>query len=1118
MPDAQFWLLPTGQYLVTSAGANYAGPEQQGALISSPMGRADRTGLASESLAQTESGGQPAYAYPSGALYLSILSVSTNVSLAINNAVGGTTYEIQSTTNLALGAWLSEGTVVGISGASTPTTVTAGSRTNLFLRVRSCDGGCGHTLPISYELANFEQTGVDPDGDYDSDGSSNYSEFLAGTDPNTIAFSAHLPVLYVGSNSVPGWCQLTGGVPARMAVLVNSTNFAAATWQPYGSNFVAELLPADSRSDIWVGLRGILETSQPAWRLQRITYETAPALFITNPAPGTISKPTIQLRGYTTKPLVALRFDLTNSTGALSNQVGAVVAQSFDTSRFDATTNWFSCLDIPLAPGTNLVTLRATGRAGAVAVTNLVYVFDTNGDTTPPAIAVTWPQDGAIISGANFTVRGLLDDETAIVTAWITSTNGTTNALSGVVERSGKFWVQNLPLSSGTNWVTLTAIDAAGNSATTNLTLVRSPISLVIYQPSPNDLYRMTATLTGRVSDPTYQVTVNGIQAAVDWGGSWTASDVPVNQGGTATFTAVASPPSGGAQSADGANSMAQDASASGDDACQATLDADKPPRISMSAFHVKSASDYGYSSANGWYHDEKYTHNHDWTERSQGNLQNVDDETDASPGTPASRDVCTTTEIWPMDTWCPQLPVQHTESCTDGHSLTNNPSPGGFPGAGGGGYNASGSWDYSTLQADGSYLAWTRWESYSGDQTIEVNLSTGGKDVAGNTSLFILSGNLFEVNYSVPYVRMVRRLRFEFGTLGPSDTNGQVYAALAEGQNLLITPAAPGVRYTQGDMPTFEKYTPHITANSNNLENTTPEFCVGQKVTLQTTWTKQTPTATIDGAAPPNVSYQWKILGPHVNKQVVSGLLGESPTYVIDPSLETNSTTPVWFSDGGINVATLDTTVQVGDQSATASVHGYVKSYRPVLANFQCDAPRWFTNGSLYLKYGDREIGVGGMKWHSEIQSKYEGRFGVTQIYHALYVQHGLGERMNTLGFNVADGGEWYNTPEPYRFSQGADQHTVNFSDFPACPYGVDGAEILVSRADDYIRFKPGTNENDANFYVTLGIVEWNAHGDYYPIGGWSANSTPEASHPNGWSDFPLWVGVIESPDDDGD
>jgi hypothetical protein len=43
-----------------------------------------------------------------------------------------------------------------------------------------------------------------------------------------------------------------------------------------------------------------------------------------------------------------------------------------------------------------------------------------------------------------------------------------------LVERNGLFWVENASLLAGTNYVTLTAMDAVSNASVTNLTIIVS--------------------------------------------------------------------------------------------------------------------------------------------------------------------------------------------------------------------------------------------------------------------------------------------------------------------------------------------------------------------------------------------------------------------------------------------------------------------------------------------------------------------------------------------------------------------------------------------------------------------------------------------------------------------
>jgi hypothetical protein len=185
-------------------------------------------------------------------------------------------------------------------------------------------------------------------------------------------------------------------------------------------------------------------------------------IVITNPVLGATSKPILQLQGYSTEPLSSIYFDVTNAAGIFTNEQGFVTTQFFDTNIFDATTNYFQCFDILLTNGVNTIIVHATDLAGNITTTNVIITLDFSGDTNPPIVQINWPADGTQISATNFTLDGELNDETATVSAAITDTNGLTNIITGLVERNGKFWIEEVPLNSGTNNLTLTVTDAGG--------------------------------------------------------------------------------------------------------------------------------------------------------------------------------------------------------------------------------------------------------------------------------------------------------------------------------------------------------------------------------------------------------------------------------------------------------------------------------------------------------------------------------------------------------------------------------------------------------------------------------------------------------------------------------
>ena len=102
--------------------------------------------------------------------------------------------------------------------------------------------------------------------------------------------------------------------------------------------------------------------------------------------------------------------------------------------------------------------------------------------------------------------------------------------------------MENLPLASGTNWLTLTASDAWTNVSVTNIAIVQSSVGLSI-----NWIDWITSqtaiTVEGSIDTAGYNVWVNGVQAWQSGSGTniyWEAHNVPVNGTGTAVIEALA--------------------------------------------------------------------------------------------------------------------------------------------------------------------------------------------------------------------------------------------------------------------------------------------------------------------------------------------------------------------------------------------------------------------------------------------------------------------------------------------------------------------------------------------------------------------------------------------------
>lgn len=209
----------------------------------------------------------------------------------------------------------------------------------------------------TWQMKYFGHLGIDPNGDYDGNGTNNLQEYLNGTDPNKIQFSISVPNQYVDTNVVSVTITILGGVPSKIAVLVDSTNFSGATWTSYSSSNVTVTLPTNQGPhDVWVGLRGLPSDAQQTWDETTLVLDSAaPSISITNPANAASFN--------------ASRVDVSGNFAAAGIQqvtVNGILA-------FINGTN-FEALNVPLAGGSNNIT---------------ALVQDLNGDTNTASIYIT---------------------------------------------------------------------------------------------------------------------------------------------------------------------------------------------------------------------------------------------------------------------------------------------------------------------------------------------------------------------------------------------------------------------------------------------------------------------------------------------------------------------------------------------------------------------------------------------------------------------------------------------------------------------------------------------------------------------------------------------------------
>jgi len=175
---------------------------------------------------------------------------------------------------------------------------------------------------------------------------------------------------------------------------------------------------------------------------------------------------------------------------------------------------------VDLKEGANAIQVLAADSTGKQALAQAVIVLDTH----PPALTVESPQPGSLTNSDTIRVEGQASDENGIARVEL---GGAELALEG-----GRF-SQVIPVQNGANSITIQAVDRAGNSAVSELTVTRFNLPEVTIT-SPTDLSWIaatTVTVTGTVSPGVSAVTLNGIPASLS-GTNFSVSGVPLLEGG----------------------------------------------------------------------------------------------------------------------------------------------------------------------------------------------------------------------------------------------------------------------------------------------------------------------------------------------------------------------------------------------------------------------------------------------------------------------------------------------------------------------------------------------------------------------------------------------------------
>lgn len=402
------------------------------------------------------------------------------------------------------------------------------------------------------------------------------------------------------------------------------------------------------------------------------------------------------------------------------------------------------------------------------------------------------------------------------------SSNGVTNSLVGAVERTGRLWVENVPLSTGTNWLTLVTTDVWSNTYTTNLSVIYSDFDLTVNDLPTNDLHQATVTVSGTLTNEEYTVWVNGIQAGVT-NGNWQANDVLVGAGGTALFNVTAYPP--GENPEPDANNPTMNPPSP--NAKTVLLPVDKRERVWVE----RDSQTWTYHSEAWWPEygqkvlrtvDRSYTHIWNDQRISRGSFKDAGSYGDY---------LCKYTFTWPATPW-PDLEAGTAIGEEDCPGTTTWPAAtieGEFCGV-------------SDSQRTGNANIGT-FDRHCRAARTKIKCYTGGK--AGDQSIYVGNGSAQEIlwlraipPYCPPTLHAYNQKeipadKIELGDFGDLGSDGLAYAAWGNDEVHDITPRVKGKNFYKFDVDASKHTLVHATqcAALTNPDSSRTQLGVGEYV-----------------------------------------------------------------------------------------------------------------------------------------------------------------------------------------------------------------------------------------------------------------------------------------------